>query len=380
MAVLVPRHDPPSSSSPSTSTRIDIQVQSVLSGSSMLSASSYRTAPLSPASVPSHASSSLSLNERSPRESSPSGPIFTYAASQEAHTPLFGEKVQMETDSVSAQASTMRRNTQADSVVSVGPPPPSPPASTENSGELDIDSFTISQASGTVKGLNPESASNRVRRSSGASESENERQPNISAFHQVRIVPSAPEKMQRSMSENRPTRSAPLILNPPSQPFSADVVRVSASESAARIPSGTYLQPPQPTTPPSKPVRRNTTGSTPVPSKRVHAKLPSQPFAPTDDAKLGEGSQEIASDIEIHAEKIRRERNAKRAKQQQEAEAALTRSEVATTAVETAQDRPLVGNLIGEDHVNYVLMYNMLTGIRIAVCHLVLVNYNCNSS
>ncbi|GHJ84274.1 hypothetical protein NliqN6_0676 [Naganishia liquefaciens] len=30
-------------------------------------------------------------------------------------------------------------------------------------------------------------------------------------------------------------------------------------------------------------------------------------------------------------------------------------------------DKVLVGNLIGEDHVNYVLMYNMLTGIRIAV-------------
>ena len=30
-------------------------------------------------------------------------------------------------------------------------------------------------------------------------------------------------------------------------------------------------------------------------------------------------------------------------------------------------DKPLVGNLIGEGHVNYVLMYNMLTGIRIAV-------------
>jgi hypothetical protein len=27
----------------------------------------------------------------------------------------------------------------------------------------------------------------------------------------------------------------------------------------------------------------------------------------------------------------------------------------------------LVGNLIGEDHVNYILMYNMLTGIRIGV-------------
>ena len=27
----------------------------------------------------------------------------------------------------------------------------------------------------------------------------------------------------------------------------------------------------------------------------------------------------------------------------------------------------MVGNLIGEGHVNYVLMYNMLTGIRTAV-------------
>jgi hypothetical protein len=33
----------------------------------------------------------------------------------------------------------------------------------------------------------------------------------------------------------------------------------------------------------------------------------------------------------------------------------------------TEQERVLVGNLIGEDHVNFVLMYNMLTGIRIGV-------------
>jgi hypothetical protein len=26
-----------------------------------------------------------------------------------------------------------------------------------------------------------------------------------------------------------------------------------------------------------------------------------------------------------------------------------------------------MGNLIGEDHVNYILMYNMLTGIHIGV-------------
>lgn len=37
--------------------------------------------------------------------------------------------------------------------------------------------------------------------------------------------------------------------------------------------------------------------------------------------------------------------------------------------VKQADDVPrvLVGNLIGEGHVNYILMYNMLTGIRIAV-------------
>lgn len=78
---------------------------------------------------------------------------------------------------------------------------------------------------------------------------------------------------------------------------------------------------------------------------------------------LGEGAIELASDIEIHAEKIRRERMSKRAKQQQEAEAALTRVDVK----DVLQDTPLVGNLIGEGHVNYVLMYNMLTGIRIGV-------------
>ena len=45
--------------------------------------------------------------------------------------------------------------------------------------------------------------------------------------------------------------------------------------------------------------------------------------------------------------------------QQQEAEAAL--SKVAD------EKQVVVGNLIGEGHVNYILMYNMLTGIRIGV-------------
>jgi hypothetical protein len=116
---------------------------------------------------------------------SPASPIFTYAASQETHSLFSGEKVQMEKGSVSVQAANMRQKIQSDSASSGGPPPPSPPASTENGSELD--SPTLSQTCGTEKIPNPESASVCAWRSSGASASEDERQPNTSTFHQVRI-------------------------------------------------------------------------------------------------------------------------------------------------------------------------------------------------
>jgi 1-phosphatidylinositol-4-phosphate 5-kinase len=97
-----------------------------------------------------------------------------------------------------------------------------------------------------------------------------------------------------------------------------------------------------------RPTRRNTTGSAP------------RGVAPEDAA-----ADALAEDIELHAEQIRRDRISKRAKAQQDAEAALTRS--TSQSAGTAVDNVLVGNLIGEGHVNYVLMYNMLTGIRIGV-------------
>jgi hypothetical protein len=58
--------------------------------------------------------------------------------------------------------------------------------------------------------------------------------------------------------------------------------------------------------------------------------------------------------IAKQAEAIRREREAKK-------------KERARSGGAVVFDRVLVGNLVGEDHVNYVLMYNMLTGIRIGV-------------
>lgn len=84
-------------------------------------------------------------------------------------------------------------------------------------------------------------------------------------------------------------------------------------------------------------------------------------LTPGPDGTLGFG--ELDSDILMQADQIRRERTAKRRQQeQQEAEmAALTK------ASSKDDNKVLVGNLIGEDHANYVMMYNMLTGIRIGV-------------
>lgn len=121
----------------------------------------------------------------------------------------------------------------------------------------------------------------------------------------------------------------------------------------------------------SRPARRNTIGSSPRPSHIGHSHgHNSQPFAFTTGGTESEGEGELASDIQQQAEQIRKERNSKRAKAQQEAEAVLTRTQsMSRNAKATVENEAqvLVGNLIGEDHVNYVLMYNMLTGIRIAV-------------
>ena len=177
--------------------------------------------------------------------------------------------------------------------------------------------------------------------------------------------------------------------------------------------------------PPPLITRRNTTGSIKnsspkqSPKKTYHqsskpplSAAPHPAFPLPYQGGFGEGSLDIASDIYKHSEKIRRERNLKRSKQllQQQREqlgaekrvevgiaaanvasaletepgpsvahstvpgislgSAITTGNAIATAVgivDALDEKPLVGNLIGEGHVNYVLMYNMLTGIRIAV-------------
>ncbi|OCF43100.1 1-phosphatidylinositol-4-phosphate 5-kinase [Kwoniella heveanensis CBS 569] len=82
----------------------------------------------------------------------------------------------------------------------------------------------------------------------------------------------------------------------------------------------------------------------------------------------------LASDILAQTELLRQQ---KLERKQKKASAASVPSPATAEAEPRAEEKPkekqpeetkvLVGNLIGEDHVNYVLMYNMLTGIRIGV-------------
>ncbi|CUA74210.1 1-phosphatidylinositol-4-phosphate 5-kinase [Rhizoctonia solani] len=108
------------------------------------------------------------------------------------------------------------------------------------------------------------------------------------------------------------------------------------------------------------PTRRNTTGALPAPAPRArkmthsHSQSggPSLTHARTRSQTMA--GQDLHSDILKEAEQIRRERDSKRAKGHM-------------TKEPEVGEKVLVGNLIGEGHTNYVLMYNMLNGIRVSV-------------
>lgn len=134
-----------------------------------------------------------------------------------------------------------------------------------------------------------------------------------------------------------------------------------------------------PVTPQPRVSRRNTNPNPPVgpaafpprsPLMHTQSTLSVSPSLRSRTMVPGLDGSALDSDILAHAEEIRRERLERKQKKASAADA------VPEPTAETAEKKPeakreetkvLVGNLIGEDHVNYVLMYNMLTGIRIGV-------------
>jgi 1-phosphatidylinositol-4-phosphate 5-kinase len=171
------------------------------------------------------------------------------------------------------------------------------------------------------------------------------------------VVRKAKEK-EASERERKESKDLPLL------PDAADAQRPDA---------GGLAPPPR--------VTRRTTNPTP-PSPTIAKRSPlvhSQSTFPTvsipgqhQTTVPGVEGAALDSDILAHSEQIRRERLERRQKKAN-AENPLEAAAVSPMAPGkperkgTEDAKVLVGNLIGEDHVNYVLMYNMLTGIRIGV-------------
>jgi 1-phosphatidylinositol-4-phosphate 5-kinase len=145
--------------------------------------------------------------------------------------------------------------------------------------------------------------------------------------------------------------------SPPKLRSSADDSLTTTPENNANQSGDGFLQPPVL----GLPTRRNTTGG----SGRGAGRTRGTAAAATEGDETITPDGELASDIELQAEQIRRERERRRAAAQAEAERALTRAQ--SISEEKEKGAAVMGNVIREGHVNYVLMYNMLTGIRVAV-------------
>ncbi|KAK2461138.1 hypothetical protein APHAL10511_006665 [Amanita phalloides] len=250
----------------------------------------------------------------------------------------------------------------------IGPPPPSPPASVEREilGDQVAETYPDGlQPHSTQLGLRLVASHPLPHDSSSAGSS--------GLYH----PPFADTK--DSLSTLQPPSSFQFSPSPPSRSTPMPDPSGFGKTSSLSLPQGAQSrQPSTPKSPQDRPTRRNTTGSSPgtkaapqlVGSSRGHLPSSSRFGGALDDMGSDQAAQELASEIQQAADQIRRERRSKRAKQQaqQEAvEAALTRSDTRRSIGSGKEDIVLVGNLIGEGHVNYIMMYNMLTGIRVGV-------------
>jgi 1-phosphatidylinositol-4-phosphate 5-kinase len=173
------------------------------------------------------------------------------------------------------------------------------------------------------------------------------------------VVRKAKEK-EASERERKESKDLPLL------PDAADAQRTELGAALAPPPRisrrTTNPTPPSPTIPKRSPL--------------VHSQSTFPSVSPTMHSQTtvpGVEGAALDSDILAHSEQIRRERLERRQKKASAAENPLESATIPSAQTGkperkgTEDPKVLVGNLIGEDHVNYVLMYNMLTGIRIGV-------------
>ena len=279
-------------------------------------------------------------------------------------------------------------------VETIGPPPPSPPASfIENQNHIDHreehdtlpppDVTTkpepVASSSRVMISTPPPVAPNFSQKSSNehrsvrtVSSNETNHEANTSSSDALKHMPSmdtrvsthttsSSQKSPKSVNTDHFTSQGSSVSSEPPPQLGEPRQLFFPTTRSAHVSVDGYLQPPPQIN--YRPARRNTTGSTTTsvsskPSRTLSQQNQHSPHSPSQATEEHAPLGELDSDILEQAYQIRRERLSKR-KAQQEAEEALTKAK--------DELKPLVGNLIGEDHANYILMYNMLTGIRIGV-------------
>lgn len=242
-------------------------------------------------------------------------------------------------------------------LAAVGPPPPSPPASEEQDTADTLPLPPPMKYTRSEPGPEPPQRSPFAIQASSSVAGPS---TSTSSYHTRTSTDSAPASAS-GLARSSTSRSPPghhTDHTATATDTDTGVFSISSSAPSKASPLNTsadgYLQPPSSFT--ARPSRRHTTDSAPSKIRaRAHSTSVDQPDI----------ENELADDIKLQAEQIRREKQNRRAQQQREAEEALTRAQ--PTRKED-DEKVLVGNLIGEGHANYVMMYNMLTGIRIAVC------------
>lgn len=290
---------------------------------------------------------------------------------------------------------------------------PAPETSTSSSfisvsSDLHPPASPLSSLPSTFADFPPRTESPESMRFTPRSSTPPPRLPSPLDYHDLTPVLNAPGQVVTNSRTPPATYTANLTASPPRM-----VPTASLTKPLHPHPSNSSLRPPSSTSPSVR--RSNTTGSglfatTSRTSTSSRGGAPSSPLQPTralsyhppsssaegyatsgQSAHLGEVFDEVESSIAAQAEVIRKQRQEKRAEKEREVQDQVKGMGVgagvgagvsgpggapmmkrrSTRAGSGDSGAPgqgvLVGNLIGQDHANYVLMYNMLTGIRIGV-------------
>lgn len=173
----------------------------------------------------------------------------------------------------------------------------------------------------------------------------------------------------------RPPRPVKLSQTSADSQVQEIVISVPTSSAKPSPDPATLLHPSSAAVVSIRPTRRNTTGSAlPLAGSSKSGRSTKSNFTSTAPQIY---DPDLDADIQRQAEQIRRERKQRELEEAEEAQAHATgkkghHSRTGSAGTKSLEEwKPIVGNVVGEGHVNYILMYNMLTGIRVAVSHVI---------